>query len=143
MAVKIRPITLKDAANFRLCLDTVAKERRHIYDYEAPPLPKIRQRLRKRLREKIPHIVAVDGMRVVGWAGVYRPGVPSIWHCGDLSIGLLPEYRGLGLGTKLATRVLKMARGKYEFVIAAVVRKNKPARKLFKKMGFQLCGTQK
>ena len=61
MAVKIRPVTLEDAASYRQCWDTVARERRHIWWYEAPPLPRLRANLRKSLRQKTPFLVAVDG----------------------------------------------------------------------------------
>ncbi len=143
MAVKIRPIVLKDAASYRQCWDTVAKERRSFYWYEAPPLSEVRANLRKSLRKKTPILVAVDDERVVGWAAVYRAGVPSLSHGGDLLMCLLPEYRGVGLGTKLAAGVLKMARGKFDMMLFCVFGKNKSARKLGQKLGFELCGTEK
>jgi L-amino acid N-acyltransferase YncA len=143
MAVKIRPIALEDAASYRQCYDTIAKERRYLLQHEAPPLSALRANLRKNRREKNPFLVAVDGERVVGLAFVWRAGWPSMRHTGDLGIRLLPEYRGNGLGTKLMTAVLKMSRGKFDSVVASVLGKNKRARKLLEKMGFELCGTQK
>lgn len=143
MAVKIRPIVLEDAASFRQCYDAVAKERRYLFGYKAPPLSAVQARLRKNLREKTPSLVAVDGERVVGWAAVYRAGVPALSHSGDFAIGLLPEYRGMGLGAKLGAGVLKMARGKFDTLLLTVVRKNKRARKLCKKLGFESCGVEK
>ena len=140
MAVKIRPIVLKDAASYRRCWDAVAKERRYVGEYEAPPLSEVRAQLRKNLRKKTPFLVAVDGERVVGFAAVYRPGLPSQSHAGDLGVGLLPAYRGMGLGTKLVAGVLKISRGKFDSVVLVVFRKNKHARKLYKKMGFKPCG---
>jgi L-amino acid N-acyltransferase YncA len=143
MAVKIRPIVLKDAASYRRCRDTVAKERRYSYEYKAPPLSEVRVNLRKHLRKKTPFLVAMDGERVVGWAAVYRAGVPALSHGGDLVLGLLSEHRGMGLGTKLAAGVLKTARGKFDMVILTVFRKNKRARKFFERMGFKSCGAEK
>lgn len=140
MAVKIRPIVLEDAASYRQCWDFTAKERRYVVEYEAPPLSKVRKQLRTILQKKIPFLVAVDGARVVGFAVVYRWGLPSVEHLGDLGIGLLPEYREVGLGTKLSARVLKMCRGKFDSVHLTVFRKNKRARNLYKKMGFKPCG---
>jgi len=143
MAVRIRPLTLDDTASYNACVDTVAKERRHFSMFEAAPLAEVRKRMRKRLRGKIPFLVAVDGARVVGWAAVFRPDLPSLNHNGDVVIGLLQEYRGIGLGTKLMTGVLKMSKGKFESLLFCVFSKNKPARKLGKKMGFKQCGREK
>ena len=58
-------------------------------------------------------------------------------------MSLLPAYRGLGLGTKLAAGVLKMARGKFDMMLFCVFRKNKRARKLGEKMGFEVCCEEK
>ena len=143
MPVKIRPIALNDAAGYRRCRDTVAKERRYLYEYKAPPLAEVRARLRKSLRKKTPFLVAVDGERVVGWAAVYRAVWPTLSHGGDLVMSLLPEYRGMGLGTKLAAGVLEMAQGKFDMVILTVFGKNKRARKFCKKIGFEPCATEK
>jgi len=140
MAVKIRPIVLKDAAGYRQCWDAVAKERRYLYVYEAPPLSEVRTNLRKSLRRKTPFLVAEDGERVVGWAAVFSSGWPPYKNCGHLGMSIHPEHRGMGLGTKLAARVLKMSHGKFDSVFLTVFGKNKPARKLAKKMQFELCG---
>jgi L-amino acid N-acyltransferase YncA len=143
MAVKIRPIALTDAASYRECFDAVAKEGRHFPIFEASPLPVVRANLRKRLRKKTSHLVAVDGERVVGWAAVFRPDLPSLNHNADLVIGLLPEYRRRGLGTKLVTALFKIVRDEFEGVTFCFFDKNKPARKLAKRLGFALCGREK
>lgn len=143
MVVKIRPIVLKDAASCRRYWDAIAKERRYLYWYEAPPLSEVRANLRQSLRKKTPFLVAVDEERVVGWAVAYRARVPSLSHGGDLLMGLLPGYRGMGLGTKLAAGVLKMARGKFDMMLFCVFGKNKHARALGQNLGFKLCGEEK
>ncbi len=53
---------------------------------------------------------------------------------------LLPEYREMGLGTKLAAAALKGSRSKFDVVFLEVFGKNKRARKLYEKMGFETCG---
>lgn len=137
MAVKIRPIALKDAAGYRRCWDAIARERRYLFEHEAPSLSHIRGNLRRNQRLKNPFLVAVDGERIVGLAFIWPGGWPSLSHTGDLGIRILPEYREMGLGTKLMAAVLKMARGKLDSVIATVLWKNKRARNLFEKMGFK------
>jgi len=137
MAIKIRPRVLKDAASFRLCWDTVAKERRFFTENKAPPLSAVRAQLRKNAREKVCALVAVDGKRVVGTVAVYPWSSPLLSHNGGLGMSVLPEYRRMGLGTKLMAGVLKMCRGKFTSLTVNVLGKNRPGRKFLKKMGFE------
>jgi putative acetyltransferase len=137
MAVKIRPVVLKDAASYRRCRDTIAKERRYMYEFEAPPLAQVRTGLRENLRKKSPFLVAVDGARVVGWAVAASSTLPSLKHVGLLWTSLLPEYRRMGLGTKLMAGILKMCRRRFDSVTMDFPAKNKAARKLGEKMGFK------
>jgi ribosomal protein S18 acetylase RimI-like enzyme len=140
MAVKIRPIVLKDAASYRRCYDAVAKERQYFCEHHAPPLSEVRAQMRKDLRKKSSILVAVDGARVVGFAAVYRLDLPTLSHSGRFGIGLLPAYREMGLGAKLMAGVLKMSRRKFDVLYLEVFGKNNRARTLYKKMGFELCG---
>lgn len=140
MAVEIRPIILKDAASYRRCWDAVAKERLYLTEQKAPPLSEVGAQVRKNIRTKTPFLVAVDGERVVGFAAVYRFGLPSLSHNVRFGIGLLPEFRDMGLGTRLMAGLLKMCRGKFDFLYLEVFGKNQRARKLYEKMGFKTCG---
>lgn len=140
MAVKIRPIALKDVASYRRCWDVVAKERLYITEDKAPPLSEVRAQVRGDLRKKNPFLVAVDGARVVGWAAVYRFDMPSLSHNAKFGMSVLPEYRETGLGTKLMAKLLKMSRGKFHVLYLEVFWKNKRARRLYEKMGFERCG---
>lgn len=140
MAVKIRPIVLKDSASYRRCWDVIAKERLYITEFKAPPLSGVRAQVQHNMRAKGLFLVAVDGERVVGFAAVYRIDLPSLNHNGRLGAGLAPGYREMGLGTKLMARLMKMSRGKFDFLYLDVFAKNKRAQRLYKKMGFEPCG---
>lgn len=140
MAVKVRPIVLKDAASYRRCWDVVAKERLYLTEQTAPPLSEVRALFRESQRKNTPFFVAMDGERVVGFASVFRFGLPSLSHNARLGIGLLPEYREMGLGTKLMAGLLKACRGKFDILYLEVFGKNKRAQKLYRKMGFEACG---
>ena len=140
MAVKIRPIVLQDAASYRQCFDAVAKEGRYKFEDKAPPLSEVRKRLQLSLQKKTPFLVAVDGERVVGWAAMFSSDAPSLSHNGIFAISLLAEYRGKGLGTKLMAKILKMSQGRFDWATLEVWGKNKHAQKLYKKMGFKVCG---
>lgn len=61
-------------------------------------------------------------------------------HGGNFGMFLLPEYRGMGLGTKLMAAILKASRSKFDLVFLEVFGKNKVVRKLYEKMGFEPCG---
>jgi ribosomal protein S18 acetylase RimI-like enzyme len=54
----------------------------------------------------------------------------------ELSIAVLPEYRGQGVGTKLFTHLLQTAVGIYS-AISLSVDKNNPALKLYERLGFE------
>jgi ribosomal protein S18 acetylase RimI-like enzyme len=45
--------------------------------------------------------VAVSGQRVVGWADVLPAWPHALSHRGSLGIGVLPEFRGRGIGKRL------------------------------------------
>lgn len=137
---KIRPIALKDAASYRMCWDAIGKERLYLTERIAPPLSEVRSQVRGSLRDKTPFLVAVDGKRVVGFASLYRFGLPALSHNARFGIGLLPGYRELGLGTKLMAKLLKMSRRKFDVVYLEVFGKNRRAQKLYRKMGFETCG---
>jgi L-amino acid N-acyltransferase YncA len=140
MAVKIRPVALKDAANFRRCYAAIAKEGQYIFPPKTPSLAFLRADLRNLLRTKTTFLVAVDGQQIVGWVIVGRPGTPSLSHCGDVKLFLLLRYKGTGVDAELVTRALKMSRGKFESLLFYCFRKDEHARKLGAKLGFMLRG---
>ncbi len=53
----------------------------------------------------------------------------------ELSIALLPEYRGRGVGTQLLERIIDEARQHHPALSLSVSRDN-PARRLYKRFGF-------
>lgn len=57
----------------------------------------------------------------------------------ELSIAVLPKYRGQGLGTELLTRLINMAQDKYQAVCLSVSLDNL-AKKLYDRLGFGVVG---
>ena len=55
----------------------------------------------------------------------------------ELSIDVLAEYRGKGIGTELMSRVLHIAGNKYKAVSLNVSEEN-PAMRLYKRLGFEI-----
>ena len=57
----------------------------------------------------------------------------------ELSMALLPGYRGQGLGTKLLHGLLSLAESRFDAVSLSVSETN-PARRLYVREGFETCG---
>lgn len=58
----------------------------------------------------------------------------------ELSIAVLPEFRGLGIGTRLLTLLLQTAQAYYGAVCLSVSPDN-PALRLYQRLGFETVGT--
>lgn len=65
--------------------------------------------------------------------GYVSPDIP------ELSIALLPEYRRMGLGTRMIRTVMSMAKGVYPGLSLSVV-ESSPARRLYRRLGFRKVG---
>ena len=90
-------------------------------------------------------LLACDGDKPVGaiwlrqWTGGEKgygyvsPAIP------ELSIALLAEYRNLGLGTSMLTKVIAMAKERFSGLSLSVVASS-PARRLYERFGFQKVG---
>jgi len=137
MPVVIAPIAVSNAASFHSCLDTVARERRYLAQIEALPLEKIESFVRESVANDAVQFVALDGVRVVGWADIFREWPYAISHCGSLGMGVLPDYRHRGLGEALLRACIAKARVKGITRIELAARAdNVPAIRLYEKLGF-------
>lgn len=86
------------------------------------------------------YLVLVDGVRVVGYAGMWI----IIDEAHITNVALLPEYRGRGLGEKLMIALMAEARGRGAKSITLEVRaSNSPAKRLYAKLGFICCGVRR
>ena len=57
----------------------------------------------------LPQLLALDRGKAVGWCDVMRMSRPVQAHAGVLGMGLLPDYRGRGIGRALIERTLEAA----------------------------------
>ncbi len=57
----------------------------------------------------------------------------------ELSVAVLPGYRGLGIGTKLMARLLAEAQSDYPAISLSVSADN-PAARLYQRLGFEVIG---
>ena len=144
-AIRIVPTDERYAESFNRAVDIVARERRYIGFIEGPPIESTRNFIR--------HVVSGEGVQrlaithddtVVGWCDIVRKSIEGFRHAGRMGMGLLPGYRGAGLGRQLLTETLDAARAiGIERVELEVFASNESAIALYRKMGFVVEGIKK
>ena len=123
--------------SFHKALSSVAKERLYIEMIEAPPLINVAEFQRGLIAKNGPVYYAVKEDRVIGWCDVFPEDNPRQNHRGSLGMGLLPEFRGKGIGAQLLKACLAHAKTfGLEKVELNVYTTNTAAIALYKKIGF-------
>jgi putative acetyltransferase len=137
MPIVISAIAVANAAGYHRCLDTVARERRYLAQIEAVPLEKLEAIVRENVANDAVQFVALDGIRVVGWADIFPAWAHAVSHCGSLGMGVHPDYRRQGLGEALLRACITKANAKGITRIELEARAdNLPAIRLYEKLGF-------
>ena len=144
MSIDILPIAEGHIESFHAALDVVARERANLAFLEAPPIEETRKFVARNIAKGYPQLVALDGDRVVGWCDVLPIERPVSRHCGVLGLGLLPAYRGRGLGERLMRAALQAARASGLSRIELSVRAdNTRAIALYTSLGFETEGRKR
>ncbi len=107
--ISVQYATIDLIPSFHECLDRVAREKIYIEMIEAHPLEKIREFQEDMIKNNYPAYYAVDGNKVVGWCDIQVSKNPRFQHRGGLAMGLHPDYRGIGIGTRLINAALDHA----------------------------------
>src|SRR6266478_314634 len=142
--VKIVPIKRAYIDSFHRTLDIVARERRYLSFLEAPPIESTRAFILDNIERRYPQLVAISADEVVGWCDVTPKPRPIYAHVGVLGMGLLPQFRRQGVGTRLIRPTLVMARDFGFSRIELTVRENNTgAIELYKKVGFEMEGRRR
>lgn len=135
--IAILPIANEHIEGFHKALDTVAREREYLTMLEAFPLEDTRAFVLGMIAKGNPQFVALVGSDVVGWCDISRHTFPSHAHAGHLGMGIIPAYRGQGLGHRLIETTLQAARDAgFERVELSVHADNIRAVTLYEKVGF-------
>ncbi len=96
----------------------------------------IKEALAEIEREEKIQLLVFDGEKLVGNAQVDR-GKYREKHVGVLGISIAKDFRGMGVGYKLAKAVTEKARGiGVKIVVLEYMKINKLARKMYEKLGF-------
>ena len=138
----IQPIAEEHIAGFREAVDFVARERKYLSFLEAPSLEATRAFVLNNIERGHPQFVVVNEGVVVGWCDVIPNFSRPIYrHSGVMGMGLLPEFRGRGIGRLLLRRTVDAA---FDFGLTRIelmVREdNGNAIALYEKAGFVIEG---
>ena len=137
MAIEIRQIQEQDIGSFHAAVDVVARERSYLALLEAPALERATAFVRRNIEKGYPQLVAVTDREVVGWCNVPPASREVMAHVGDLFMGVLPQWRGQGLGGRLLRQSLAAADAfGYLRVELGVFGSNARAASLYRKAGF-------
>lgn len=143
--VRIVPTAEKYIAGVNAAVDAVARERHYLGTVEGPPLESSRAFVRALLDGGGVQLVAVTGDDdVVGWCDIVRNGREGFRHVGYLGMGLLPAYRGRGLGKRLARATIDAALAAgMERIELDVFASNERAIALYHQLGFETEGVKR
>jgi ribosomal protein S18 acetylase RimI-like enzyme len=139
---EIVPIAQNHIPGFYAMFDIVARERKFLSFLEAPSLEETTKFVLDNIETRNPQFVVLSGGKVVGWCDVLRNTKRVVFsHCGTLGIGLLPEFRGRGIGRQLMQTTIAAAWQRGITRIELTVREhNANAIALYKRLGFKIEG---
>jgi len=142
--IRIVPAAEQYITGFNYCVGVVARERKYIAKVDAPPLSLSASFVHMLLAGGGVQMLAVNAKNdVVGWCDIVRDQREGYTHRGTMGMGLLPDYRGRGLGEKLLRATIDAAvKMGIERVELEVYPSNQRAIRLYEKLGFRLEGTK-
>jgi len=141
-AYQIVPIAEQHIPSFRAAVDVVARERKYLAFLEAPPLEEVTRFVLDNIERGYPQFVVLSRRMVAGWCDVIHNRTRVIYsHGGTLGIGLLPDFRGRGIGRRLMQQTIDAAFAFGLTRIELTVReRNANAIALYKSLGFETEG---
>lgn len=139
---RIVPIGKEHLPGFHAALDRVAREGRYLAILQAPSLARTRRVVLDSLRNGAVHVVAVAGREVIGWCDLRARSAVTQSHSAVLGMGVVAEYRGLGVGARMLAMTLEMGQARGIRRAELVVRSdNAPAIAFYRRFGFEVEGT--
>lgn len=135
--MEVRELAREDAAAFNAMVNSVCRERRFLIRLEGFSLAETAGFIERLLDGGWPHVVLEESGRLAGWCVVMPREQEGFRHTGLLGMGLLPPWRGRGLGRRLLDAGLERAwESGLERVELEVYAGNTPAVRLYERAGF-------
>lgn len=143
--MRIVPTAEEHIPGFHAAVDAVARERRYLGFVEAPPVEQTIAFVHGLLAGGGVQMLVLTGAgEVVGWCDIARVQWEGLRHVGRMGMGLLPPYRGQGLGRRLAEVTIEAVRSAgIERIELEVFASNVPAIRLYESLGFQREGRKR
>ncbi|QRV14997.1 GNAT family N-acetyltransferase [Haloterrigena salifodinae] len=125
----VRPARQEDLSGIVGAIRQVAEEKTYIEaESVADEIDHEEALLRHNELESRMFFVATVDQDVVGWVHLHAPELEKLSHTAELTVGVLEEYRGHGLGSHLLSRGLEWAGSRgYERVYQSVPSSNDDA----------------
>ena len=142
---QIVPISEEHIEGFHAAVDFVSKEKKYLAFLEGPSLEESREFVMGNIADDVPQFVVISEGRVVGWCDIIPVTHRLVYlHVGVLGVGLLPEFRGKGIGAHLINTTIEAAKARGLSRIELTVREtNMRAARLYERLGFEVEGTKK
>jgi len=135
---EIRPLMWRDMPSLHACYDIIAKERQFVRHTQAPAYDVFCRQRMAHYGDDIQYI-AHDCEKVVGYCDINRDRDGEQYaHCGELHIGIHPQYRGLGVGRRLLETAIRQAQQRgIERIALHALADNAVAIHMYEKFGFE------
>lgn len=142
--ITTRCSTPEDADAVSACIDAVSRERRYLGNTSGFTAEQTRAFIASLAVSGGIQIVVVADARIVGWCDITPHPFEGMRHVGRLGMGLLPSFRGQGLGRRLVREALSQAFAKsLKRVELEVYASNQIAVGLYEREGFVMEGRKR
>ena len=130
--------------SYRNGLDVVARERKYLALEQAPSIEDVQAFFLARKKKNYPHYIALMNDEVIGWSNIDVRQRPVYQYTGVLAVGVLPAYRGKGIGEALMRVVIEKGKeAGFKRLELSVREANLPAIALYHKLGLVTEGVHK
>jgi len=138
MSILIERSTLEKAGGYWHALGTIARERSYLLTTVVPEFAVTWNFISEVIEKGWSQYFALSDGDVVGWCDICREEMDGLTHSGHLGMGVIPGFRGQGLGRKLLGATMADAlSGGLERIELEVFASNQPAINLYESAGFQ------
>lgn len=144
--MEIRIATIEDAEALLGIYAPYVTDTAVSFEYEVPSVSEFKNRISKTLIE-YPYLIAIEDNQIVGYAyaSAFHPR-EAYKHCAELSVYIMSEYKGRGIGKKLYEKLEEILLKQNVFMVHACIASpdetdeylTADSEKFHEKMGFEL-----